>query len=198
MQFTEEIFVATTDAAKGSQYGKEKPNKSFGDKKPYNKEFSKSKDAVKGEYKPKSGNGEYKPKSSNGEYKPRGEYKPKSANGEFKPKGEYKPKSSSNAYGGASKGFSYKDKDEDDDQPVRRTKTVQKDNKAKEVQTDKMEIQNRLEKEKKAMKKKQEEARKNSQKAPKQKVKPKRAGNIDWTRAYENDEYDDDDLDMYL
>ena len=50
----------------------------------------------------------------------------------------------------------------------------------------------------KAMKKKQEEARKNSQKAPKQKAKPKRAGNIDWTRAYENDEYDDDDLDAYL
>ncbi len=181
--------MATTDAAKGSQNGKERPNRAFGDKKPYNKEFSKTRDNSKGEYKPRTGNGEYKPKSGNGEYKPKGD---------FKPKGEYKPKSSSNAYGGSSKGFSYKDKDEDDDQPVRRTKTVQKDNKSKEVQTDKMEIQSRLEKEKKAMKKKQDEARKNSQKAPKQKVKPKRAGNIDWTRAYENDEYDDDDLDAYL
>ena len=48
------------------------------------------------------------------------------------------------------------------------------------------------------MKKKQAENRKEMKQPAKHQAKPKRAGNIDWTRAYENDSYDDDDLDMYL
>ena len=66
----------------------------------------------------------------------------------------------------------------------------------KEQQTEKIEIKNRLEKEKKAMKKKQDVSRKDN-KAVKHQAKPKRSGNIDWTRAYENDSYDDDEFDMY-
>ncbi len=75
--------------------------------------------------------------------------------------------------------------------------TQTKDSKAKEQQPDKIEIKNRLEKEKKAMQKKQAE-RKNANKTNRQQSKPKRMGNIDWTKAYENDSYDDDDFDIYL
>ena len=93
---------------------------------------------------------------------------------------------------GYDKGF---DKDSDDEREVRR-KPVQKDSKPKEQQTDKIEIMNRLEKEKKAMKKKQSASQKDNRPARHQ-ARPKRSGNIDWTREYENDSYDDDDLDMY-
>lgn len=176
--------MATTDAAMSSQNEKNKTNKSFGnrrpegngERKPYNKDFHKN-DSGKGD----SGKKDYNRGNQSRTNSPKGGYN-----------------RSNNNYSGMNKGFSFKDKDEDDEQPVRRQRTVQKDNKSKEVQSDKVEIQNRLEKEKKAMKKKQEEAKKNSQKAPKQKVKPKRVNNIDWTREYENDSYDDDDLDMYL
>ena len=47
------------------------------------------------------------------------------------------------------------------------------------------------------MKKKHTESR-NDQRPAKHTARPKRSGNIDWTREYENDSYDDDDLDMYL
>ena len=162
-----------------------------------------------GEYKPRNNNGEYKPRNNNGEYKPRnnnGEYKPKNNNGEYKPRnnGEYKPRSNDGtkrSYGNGgysnsafnSRGF---DKDKDEDTPVRRQKP-KTDNKPKEQQPDKFEIINRIEKEKKAMKKKHSESRGDSRPA-KHTVRPKRSGNIDWTREYENDSYDDDDLDMYL
>lgn len=159
-----------------------------------------------GEYKPRGNNGEYKPRNNNGEYKPRsnnGEYKPR-ANGEFKSRngngnsGNY---GSSRSYGNggySNNGFNNRgfDKDKDEDTPVVRRQKPKADNKPKEQQPDKFEIINRIEKEKKAMKKKHTESRGDSR--PKHTVKPKRSGNIDWTREYENDSYDDDDLDMYL
>lgn len=84
------------------------------------------------------------------------------------------------------------DKDEEDNvRPQKRQST--KENKVKEQQPDKVEIMNRIEREKKAIQKKQAE-RKNS-KPSRVQNRPKRTNNIDWTREYENDSYDD--LDMY-
>lgn len=118
---------------------------------------------------------------------------------EDKGKGDFKGKSdfnrSKNGYNRSfdrNAGFG-KDKDEED-KPVRRPKQTKTD-KPKEQQPDKIEIINRLEKEKKAMKKKREEKK---EKPVKHQVRPKRSGNVDWTREYENDSYDDDDLDMYF
>lgn len=88
------------------------------------------------------------------------------------------------------------DKDSDEDSRPQRRPSANKDNKIKEQQPDKIEIINRIEKEKKAMQKKQAERKNN--KPVRQQTRPKRTNNIDWTRAYENDSYDDDDLDMYL
>lgn len=156
----------------------------------------------KKEYKPRNEQGDRENKSSDrprGEYKPRGDFKPREdrQKGEYKPRGDYKQKNDNQSYrqnNNFSKGF---DKDKDEEQtPVRRSKASSKDNKPKEQQSDKFDIINRLEKEKKAMKKKQ--AEKKEQKPAKHQIKPKRSGNIDWTRAYENDSYDDDDLDMYI
>ena len=142
------------------------------------------------------GNGEFKPRNNNGEYKPRtnnGEYKPKSNNG-----GGYSSQRSYNNGGYSNSGFGGKgfDKDKDEETPVRRSKP-KTDNKPREQQPDKFEIINRIEKEKKAMKKKHTESR-TDQRPAKHTARPKRSGNIDWTREYENDSYDDDDLDMYL
>ena len=142
------------------------------------------------------GNGEYKPRSNNGEYKPRsnnGEYKPRTNNN-----GGYSSQRSYNNGGYGNSGFGGKgfDKDKDEETPVRRSKP-KTDNKPREQQPDKFEIINRIEKEKKAMKKKHTESR-NDQRPAKHTARPKRSGNIDWTREYENDSYDDDDLDMYL
>ena len=141
------------------------------------------------------GNGEFKPRNNNGEYKPRtnnGEYKPKSNNG-----GGYSSQRSYNNGGYSNSGFGKGfDKDKDEETPVRRSKP-KTDNKPREQQPDKFEIINRIEKEKKAMKKKHTESR-NDQRPAKHTARPKRSGNIDWTREYENDSYDDDDLDMYL
>ena len=142
------------------------------------------------------GNGEFKPRNNNGEYKPRtnnGEYKPKSNNG-----GGYSSQRSYNNGGYSNNGFGGKgfDKDKDEETPVRRSKP-KTDNKPREQQPDKFEIISRIEKEKKAMKKKHTESR-NDQRPAKHTARPKRSGNIDWTREYENDSYDDDDLDMYL
>lgn len=140
------------------------------------------------------GRGEYRPRTNNGEG--RGEYKPR-ANGEYKPRnnnGGFERKSNN---GGYSNNFNkVYDKDKDEETPVRRAKP-RTDSKPKEQPSDKIEIMNRLEKEKKAMKKKHTESR-NDQRPAKHTARPKRSGNIDWTREYENDSYDDDDLDMYL
>ena len=70
-----------------------------------------------------------------------------------------------------------------------------KESKVKEQQPDKMEIVKRLEREKKAVMRKENDNRK--AKTAKPQMKPKRANNIDWTREYENDSYDDDEFDMY-
>ncbi|MBQ2981379.1 MAG: hypothetical protein IJD58_04540 [Lachnospiraceae bacterium] len=138
--------------------------------------------------------GEYKPRSDNGEYKPRsnsGEYKPRSGNG-----GGYSNNRNNGGYSNSGFGGRGFDKDKDEETPVRRSKP-KTDSKPKEQQPDKFEIINRIEKEKKAMKKKHTESR-GDQRPAKHTARPKRSGNIDWTREYENDSYDDDDLDMYL
>lgn len=85
----------------------------------------------------------------------------------------------------------YYGKDEDN---ISRRENKPRDTKPKEQPRDKSEVASRLEKEKKAMQKKQA----NKKTKHKQQVKPKRVNNIDWTREYENDSYDDDELDMYL
>lgn len=140
-----------------------------------------------GEFKSRSGNGEYKPRSNNGEFKPR------SGNG-----GRYGNNRSHSNGGYTNNGFNGRafDKDKDEETQVRRSKP-KTDSKPKEQQPDKFEIINRIEKEKKAMKKKHTESR-GDQRPAKHTARPKRSGNIDWTREYENDSYDDDDLDMYL
>ncbi len=99
-------------------------------------------------------------------------------------------------YGDRNYGNPY-DKDSDDDSKPQRRQAPSKDNKVKEQQPDKIEIINRIEKEKKAIQKKQAE-RKNNKPVKQQQSKPKRTNNIDWTKEYENGSYDDDDLDIYL
>ena len=67
--------------------------------------------------------------------------------------------------------------------------------KIKEQQPDKMDIVKRLEKEKKAMQKKNNQnSQKNKANAGRVQRPVKRSNNIDWTREYENDSYDDDDM----
>ena len=112
----------------------------------------------------------------------------------FKSKSDFKSKNNFKAKDVYSKGYD-KDKDEED-KPVRRPKQTKSDSKPKEQQPDKFEIINRLEKEKKAMKKKYDESKKENR-SQRHQMKPKRSGNVDWTREYENGSYDDDDLDMY-
>lgn len=71
----------------------------------------------------------------------------------------------------------------------------QKETKIKEQQPDKLDIVKRLEKEKKAMQKKTEASNKKAKGAnARPQVKVKRTNNIDWTREYENDSFDDDDI----
>ncbi len=68
--------------------------------------------------------------------------------------------------------------------------------KIKEQQPDKMDVVKRLEKEKKAMQKKSnnQNSSKNKEGAGRIQRPVKRSNNIDWTREYENDSYDDDDI----
>lgn len=98
-----------------------------------------------------------------------------------------------------------KDKDEEEsrfrkggksnDRRNSRSQVSKETAKIKEQQPDKMDIVKRLEKEKKAMQKKNNQ---NSQKskgnAGRVQRPVKRSNNIDWTREYENDSYDDDDM----
>ncbi|SFA77280.1 hypothetical protein SAMN05216249_10280 [Acetitomaculum ruminis DSM 5522] len=66
--------------------------------------------------------------------------------------------------------------------------------KFKEQQPDKMEIINRLQKEKKAIQKKNQDNKRKSKSASSRPTpRKKRINNIDWTKEYENDSYDDDD-----
>jgi hypothetical protein len=75
-----------------------------------------------------------------------------------------------------------------------RGSSSQKDTKIKEQQPDKLDIVKRLEKEKKVMQKKSEANNKKAKAAnARPQVKVKRTNNIDWTKEYENDSFDDDD-----
>lgn len=123
-------------------------------------------------------------------------------NGDYHDNSYHDNLSRRNAHGGSGRGFRPYDRDKANDGSGARRDNRQKgmqnrDSKVKEQQPDKIEIKNRFEKEKKAMKKKQTE-RKSAGRSSRQQSKPKRMGNVDWTKAYENDSYDDDDFDMYL
>ena len=169
--------MATTNAG-NSQSRDEKPK--FKSERPHGE---------RKEFKDFKGKGNY-----NKEGRENKENRENKGKGDFKGKSDYnKSKSGFNRSYDRNAGFG-KDKDEDE-KPVRRPKQTKTD-KPKEQQPDKIEIINRLEKEKKAMKKKHEE--KKEQRTSKHQVRPKRSGNVDWTREYENGSYDDDDLDMYF
>lgn len=73
-----------------------------------------------------------------------------------------------------------------------RTNAQKKDGKVREQQPEKVDIVKRLEKEKKVMKKKSA-ANNHKEKNARPQVKIKRTNNIDWTKEYENDSFDDDD-----
>lgn len=112
-------------------------------------------------------------------------------NNDFKRK-DYKP-GYGNPYNKDKDGSDYKNSRDN------RSKAVSnKDSKTKEQQVGKIDIINRLEKEKKAVQKKKVENNRKGNKNIKPQLKPKRVNNIDWTKEYENDSYDDDDLDIYL
>lgn len=99
-----------------------------------------------------------------------------------------------------------KDKDEEEsdykhsrgnDRRSQKSQQLSRENaKIKEQQPDKMDIVKRLEKEKKAMQKKNNNQNNGKTKAGSGRVQRpvKRSNNIDWTREYENDSYDDDDM----
>ena len=131
----------------------------------------------------------------NGYRKPNKPYQAKDGN-HSKP--AYK-KNSQGGYGNYQGGYG-KDKDEDDydrnkkHEPKKRL-SVSKE-KSKDIQPDKADIAMRFEKEKKIMQKKKQDNKKNNQSQLHQ-VKFKRSNNIDWTREYENDSYDDDDMSYY-
>lgn len=146
------------------------------------REYSKSGDGTSRGMRQGNGNRNSGPYNKNNESKPGNKF-----NGNKPYKKNFNDRNRVNPY----------DKDSDEDsRPQRRQPPANKENKVKEQQPDKIEIINRIEKEKKAMQKKQAE-RKNSKPARMQ-TRPKRTNNIDWTREYENGSYDDDDLDMYL
>lgn len=89
--------------------------------------------------------------------------------------------------------FYDKDKDSDyEKKEVRKKPQSSSKDKVKEQQPDKMEVVKRLEKEKKAMQKKSQDKKKNQSARPQ--VRVKRTNNVDWTREYENDSFDDDDM----
>ena len=148
-----------------------------------------------------SENREYKPRtdSDNRGYRSREDgssrpYQPREGNGNR----DYGNKRPFNPNGNARKsgGFYNKDKDNDGEyEPVKynRVKPPTKD-KNKELQTEKVELTNRFEKEKKVVsKKKSENTKKVKSNTAKQATRVKRTGNIDWTKEYENDSYDTDD-----
>lgn len=97
---------------------------------------------------------------------------------------------------GPGKGGQTYDKDSDYEKKEFRKKPQASNrdkDKPKEQQPDKMEVVKRLEKEKKAMQKKNQGSKKKNQQARPQ-IRVKRTNNIDWTKEYENDSFDDDDM----
>lgn len=96
------------------------------------------------------------------------------------------------------KGNGYRGKDNGRNGDYRNSKSQpsRESTKVKEQQPDKMDVVKRLEKEKKAMQKKNNNQNSLKGKANAGRVQRpvKRSNNIDWTREYENDSYDDDDM----
>lgn len=89
---------------------------------------------------------------------------------------------------------SYRDSGKNEGFRSKSSSGADKEVKTKEQQPDKMEIINRLEREKKAMKKKTDiNNRKTKPQNARPQMKVKRTNNIDWTKEYENDSYDNDD-----
>lgn len=96
---------------------------------------------------------------------------------------------------GSNRSGQFYDKDSDYEQkPVhRKSQNTNRDkDKLKEQQPDKMEVVKRLEKEKKAMQRKNQDSNKKRNQSSKPQVRIKRTNNIDWTKEYENDSFDDD------
>ena len=110
----------------------------------------------------------------------------------------YQGRSKSQGGGGyrGTKPYNSFSKDDSDDEyaPIvhPKKKPAGSKEKNKDTNPDKAGVINRLEKEKKVMKKKTE-TRKGKNASTKPQVRIKRTNNIDWTREYENDSYDDDD-----
>lgn len=147
-----------------------------------------------------------------GNSKPKGPYVPRDKDGGAQSGGDrpYQKKDFQRKpypQGGRSQGYQgrpqgggyYKDKDEDYDNAGKREQkklVAPSRDKGKELQPDKSDIALRLEKEKKAMQKKKQESKRGNQ-SPKPQKRVKRSNNIDWTREYENDSYDDDDMSYF-
>lgn len=161
------------------------------------------------DYRPRSGEGgrDYRQRNSEGsrDYRQRNsegsrEYRPNQRGGEgnreYRPRNtegnrDYKPRDNQrSAYGRGGFG-GMKDKDADYENEKR--KFAPRESKPKEKQPEKAVLTNRFEKEKKAVQKKSEANRKGKPGSSKPQVRVKRTNNIDWTREYENDSYDDDD-----
>lgn len=137
-----------------------------------------------------------RPYNNNGESRPS---RPYNNNGEGRPSRPYGNDGNKSYKGSYNNNYGMMAKDKDMDEQPRRSKprvATDKEGKVKEQQPDKIDIINRLEKEKKAMQKK-ETLKKKDSKASKVLPKVKRSNNIDWTKEYENDSFDDDDMDFY-
>lgn len=163
--------------------------------------YGKPKNGESRDYKPR-GNAEgreYRPRNSgeNKEYRPRNngegkDYRPRSngENKDYRPRNngdgrDFKPRSSNTGNfrsndnrNGDSRNFRSKDKDSS--------------SAVKEQQPDKFDTIKRIEKEQKAVKKKKDNQKAKSANARPQ-IHVKRSNNIDWTKEYENDSFDDDD-----
>ena len=118
----------------------------------------------------------------------------------YKDKGRNNSKPNYNKRPQGRNGYSNFQKDKDDDYEPKKFESKKRvssnKDKIKEIQTDKADIAKRLEKEKKVMQKKKQDNKKNHQ-LQRPQTKVKRSNNIDWTREYENDSYDDDDMSYY-
>ena len=93
-------------------------------------------------------------------------------------------------------GYRGKDNGKNGDHRNSKSQVSRESSKIKEQQPDKMDVVKRLEKEKKAMQKKNnnQNSLKNKAKVGRVQRPVKRSNNIDWTREYENDSYDDDSM----
>lgn len=158
----------------------------------YNKDYKSGTDTEKKDYR-NSNNGEKKDYRSNynterKDYKKRdGNDKPYN-NNRYNKDDDYGQ--SRNSRAGNNHGKDYKTRNNDS----RGGTAQQKETKVREQQPDKVDIVKRLEKEKKVMQKKTEASKKAKGANARPQVKVKRTNNIDWTKEYENDSFDDDDM----